>query len=599
MSTGLCRAQLSGSVKARNQYTFQLHVADTDPFAWICEGDHFGLFQQKSTCADEVSKSLPHLKTWTTSHYCNSYVMYCLGEVVEEMCTLRFSLWVTLVVILCNMGKLGAMLLVLQTSSHLKPLITLGDAIESFLMKPDPNTEALCLVTRQNIGSQDIVVIEKNFGERGNLGLLARDWQCATRRWYQSATFGRWRISFLFTLLALGAVVGLLVGALYTTTGDTSLPSLWKLGFGSITGRTLLPVGQTNALYYNIFRANLPQTIFSLLYFAINSLVTSMLLGREWNAFAYTRKTLRVSSPEGDQRSTYTLQLPYKYSIALMAICGTLQWLLSQSFFLVWIDNIHPRQNVMTEMVTCGYSPISIICVFIVGVLLLLGLVSVGFRKFSNGIPFLPWSSVAISAACHPPPGEENSHLKPLQWGTVLGTNNNDPPLCSFSSGTVTMPVVHPTLEPTYSPLDLPKVPKNPGCLICEENKKYGLDFYSDSVLHGHVLPLALGINSGEKTVSPGRREARGLYRYRLVRGIAGLLRVDREDESKKTHRKQLERELKADKMIRRYVFKETLKAIKQCPPPVKYDERGMIESDPGESNTLSGSERRREEESN
>lgn len=196
LSIGQCRGQLNGSVKARCHESF--YARSRDPYEWICHGDPQLLDPlHSSTCADEVSRNLLHLKTWTTSNFCGSYVMYCLGEEVEEECTLRFSLWITLVVILCNMGKLGAMLLVLQTSSHLKPLITIGDAIESFLMKPDPNTEALCRVTRQNIGSQNMVVIEKNFGERGNLGLLARDWQCSTRRWYHSATFGRWRISFL------------------------------------------------------------------------------------------------------------------------------------------------------------------------------------------------------------------------------------------------------------------------------------------------------------------------------------------------------------------------------------------------------------------
>ena len=369
------------------------------------------------------------------------------------------------------------------------------------------------------------------------------------------------------------------------------------MGFGSVTGRTLLPSGTTHTLYYNIFQANLPQTVFSLLYFAINSLITSMLLGREWNAFASTRKTLRVSTPAGDQRSTYTLQLPYKYSIPLMAICGTLQWLLSQSLFLVWIDNVNSKQDAVTEIVTCGFSPISIICVLVVGVLFLVGLVLIGFRKFSNGIPFLPWSSIAISAACHPPLGEENSHLKPLQWGAVLSTKNGDRPLCSFSSGTVTMPVVHPTLEPTYSPLDRFKVPKQFDRLTRIGWKKRLVSWYN-RVLHGNISPIALGVISGEKTACPSCSEACGLCRCRSVRGTVGLSKVDREAEGKKTHRKQMERELKSDKKIRRDVFKKTLKAIKQGPPPVKYDERGMVESDPGESSTLSGSERSEEEES-
>lgn len=47
---------------------------------------------------------------------------------------------------------------------------------------------------------------------------------------------------------------------------------------------------------------------------------TSMLTAAEWAQFAVTRKALRVSRPRRGQRSTYWLQLPWKYSLPLLAV---------------------------------------------------------------------------------------------------------------------------------------------------------------------------------------------------------------------------------------------------------------------------------------
>jgi len=59
--------------------------------------------------------------------------------------------------------------------------------------------------------------------------------------------------------------------------------------------------------------ANMPQVIVSYFYMAFNSLLTCMVSGHEWLQYAKNRRPLRVSSPEGQQKSTYYLQLPYIY----------------------------------------------------------------------------------------------------------------------------------------------------------------------------------------------------------------------------------------------------------------------------------------------
>lgn len=54
-----------------------------------------------------------------------------------------------------------------------------------------------------------------------------------------------------------------------------------------------------------------------------------MLLADEWS------KGHRVTSPSSKQRSTYRLQLPYRYGVPLLIKSAFLHRLLSQSFYVV------------------------------------------------------------------------------------------------------------------------------------------------------------------------------------------------------------------------------------------------------------------------
>jgi hypothetical protein len=58
---------------------------------------------------------------------------------------------------------------------------------------------------------------------------------------------------------------------------------------------------------------------------------------------AYHRKGLRVSeNPRGAQRSTYFLQLPYRYAIPLLIVSSAMHWMVSQSLFLVTVLRYQP-----------------------------------------------------------------------------------------------------------------------------------------------------------------------------------------------------------------------------------------------------------------
>ena len=172
-----------------------------------------------------------------------------------------------------------------------------------------------------------------------------------------------------------------------------------------------------------------------------------MLLAKEWSGFAQHRKTLRVTSPKGQQRSTYWLQLPYRYSIPLAATSSILHWLVSQSIFLARITVLDPTgaENLSESISTCGYSNISIIFVIGFGSILPLIAIAYGFRRFPRDMPFAANCSAAISSACHPPEIDMDAASKPLQWGVagevVEYSAGRRLGHCSFTSREVTAPV--------------------------------------------------------------------------------------------------------------------------------------------------------------
>ena len=220
---------------------------------------------------------------------------------------------------------------------------------------------------------------------------------------------------------------------------------LWSLGFGAVNPNSLVDLSlgsEITGLHLSILIANSPQVLLSFLFLTYNGLFTCMLLGHEWSGYAHVRKPLRVTSPAGSQRSTYRLQLPYKYGIPLLVLSGTLHWLVSQSIFLVRIhwyrDGILPSgfNGVISSL---GYSCIAIITVITLGGIVVLIGILYGFKRYKPGVPLVGSCSAAISAACHRPNEDVDAPFKPVMWGAVESSN----PIghCCFTSFEVTKPV--------------------------------------------------------------------------------------------------------------------------------------------------------------
>ncbi len=113
-------------------------------------------------------------------------ISYCLSKLVPERCELQFSVSILVIVISCNAVKMISMLLCARFIKD-EPLITVGDAVASFLDTPDTATEGLCLYS-----GKDFARRRKNTSISNR---APRPWRYTGRRWYETASKTRWGLT--------------------------------------------------------------------------------------------------------------------------------------------------------------------------------------------------------------------------------------------------------------------------------------------------------------------------------------------------------------------------------------------------------------------
>ena len=143
----------------------------SDDFPWFC-GD--------KPCD---TKMIAEAATWKLVGW---NVHYCLSQVVEEHCKVQFSGAIMVVVLVCNLCKMIVMgYIALERPSE--PLVTVGDAIASFLNQPDVTTIGNCMAGKDqfenvNISSPAL----SNWSER-----ITR-YDLRTSYWFRAVSMRRW-----------------------------------------------------------------------------------------------------------------------------------------------------------------------------------------------------------------------------------------------------------------------------------------------------------------------------------------------------------------------------------------------------------------------
>ena len=227
-------------------------------------------------CGAYVNKVAAVADQWSPYDY---NLQYCVSERVAGRCSYSGNVPIVAVVLVCNAIKLAVMMFV-ATRLRDNPLITVGDAVESFLNENDKTTQELCLITKNDViravrSSKHWRVHDQDkYGSAG--GKLARR---KRKLWATAAGGRRWSLTVGFILLAViisSILLSLAIAAIHRN-GYKFL----DVGFGEIdpaaiiTGWSVGVDGSASTkILASILIANLPQTILSFLYLNLNGLLT-------------------------------------------------------------------------------------------------------------------------------------------------------------------------------------------------------------------------------------------------------------------------------------------------------------------------------------
>ncbi|KAH0034207.1 hypothetical protein KCU78_g2310, partial [Aureobasidium melanogenum] len=352
-----------------------------------------------------------------TSQGYRVHAMYAFAHAASGRNAVQLSLHFMIIVIVANLAKTVIMGLVVFKTGLINGssyLVTCGDAVASFLARPDPNTKGLSTASKPIMLGM-AAYVEGNHGMRrlttrevqGHGGYVWKPQQHCMGSAMTSHRMVWWCDAMV---IALGFSAGFLIDISDIT--NTFAP--W--GTSSQTTFGQYPTS-TASILLNAWLTSIPQLLFSFTYFNLNGIFTSMALAKEWNMMASQRKGLRVSHPEMAQRSTYFLQLPYKWAIPLTIAGGSLHWLVSQSVFLVQTDVLSATGERDTDMafVASGFSSSSYFVLILVFGAIFLAAYVVAMLPLRENIPFGASCSAIISAACHPPDNDTEAHLKEVQ----------------------------------------------------------------------------------------------------------------------------------------------------------------------------------------
>lgn len=198
---------------------------------------------------------------------------------------------------------------------------------------------------------------------------------------------------------------------------------MWEAGgFGVVDNMFFLGLTGKFSLTVLELLSNMPQLLFSGAYLLYNNVFTNIVLGGEFSSFARIRQSLRVTAPQGLQRSTYWLTLPYRFILPMTTMMALLHWTISRGLFLVQITeyNNPDHANGKTIEADLTWSPVPILVSVCIGGLLMLALAGFAMRRLQPGIPIVGSCSLAISAAANTGSNEKDAALKPLMYGAIV-----------------------------------------------------------------------------------------------------------------------------------------------------------------------------------
>ena len=406
-----------------------------------------------------IKESVQSDGTWQLGNFT---VETCWSEATQvSQCRLQFVSYILYVVVACNAVKFICMIFAARYLWNLdEPILaTVGDAVASFLEQEDRTTAGWCLLDLQSLRAWRHTYVKDGYDSTYK--------RQSKRRLYSATTSTRWWFTVLLCTLYL--IAGFVLFGLSFERSSYGLKAAMKMRFGAVDSGLILGLdGESGGrLILDVVVANSFQLALSTTYFLYNSLYTAQCAALEWATYARgMRKSLRVTWPRGQQRSTYYLQLPYRYGIPLTILLVLMHFLISQSIFLARLQYYDSEGRLTDEGFSdVGFSPRANLTTCCVGIVMILAQVLHACRPLDNRIPIHGNNSAVISAMCHAEKDpvdklrrpfsnerweEDNIATKPIMWGVTrqpleqdLGlTNDEAAGHCGFSADIVELPQV-------------------------------------------------------------------------------------------------------------------------------------------------------------
>ncbi|KAI8630438.1 hypothetical protein F5Y19DRAFT_46670 [Xylariaceae sp. FL1651] len=257
---------------------------------------------------------------------------YCLAQEITPVCKVGLSNELLLFVLLSLIIKTTLCVTVTILLRHEDPLVVPGDAIVSFITRPDPNTIGECTLDRSLWGP---VIVDDPVSPRSKKQ-GPRQWSLGYRHtWHRAIPSLIWLRSYVLFAVVIG-FLGFVFGAAQVHNPYNGANQ--RISHSATNGILNTDGAKGDDLVSNVLLANSPQLLLSFSYFAYNSLFTILCVEKEWNSFSRRYRPVRVTDPKGQQISTYRLQLPYRYSIPLMAISAALHFLVSNTLYVFILE---------------------------------------------------------------------------------------------------------------------------------------------------------------------------------------------------------------------------------------------------------------------
>lgn len=154
-------------------------IHNYNPFSWICDNT--------TSVSNPCSNQIPQIEQSADSWFSGGYAIdHCLSEPVESQCHVHFNTILMTIVIGFNAIKVLCIAYVVFTYPE-EPLETLGDAIQSFIKRPDPTSQNMCLATHSSI----INSFEHGYDP------VPQQWIPRQLRWFHSITWRQWIVMFI------------------------------------------------------------------------------------------------------------------------------------------------------------------------------------------------------------------------------------------------------------------------------------------------------------------------------------------------------------------------------------------------------------------